>query len=125
MSFALLIIGAVLLTAAVRNTQDDLFHLVKGDFSGPSNFWYWLGVFIVLGAVGYIRPLKPISDTFLVLLIVVIFLSKGGFFAKFSAGIASTTTGGAGGPLNVSPVATSLTGLQGLGQPSAPVGQPQ
>jgi hypothetical protein len=92
MSFALLIVGAVLLTSAVLNTQSTLWGLLKGDFSGPSNFWYWLILLLILGAVGYIPKAKPISDAFLVLLIVVIFLSKGGFFAKFSSAVQGTTS---------------------------------
>jgi hypothetical protein len=92
MSFALLIIGAVLLTSAVLNTQSTLWSLLKGDFSGPSNFWYWLVLFLILGAIGYVPKAKPVSDGLLVLFIIVIFVSKGGFFEKFSSALQGTTS---------------------------------
>jgi hypothetical protein len=111
MSFALLIVGAVLLTSAVLNTQSTLWGLLKGDFSGPSNFWYWLILLLILGAVGYIPKAKPISDAFLVLLIVVIFLSKGGFFAKFSSAVQGTTSTA---PNTSTSTATQTAGLAAL-----------
>lgn len=98
MPFALLILGAVLLVAAVRGTQDDLFTLVKGDFTGNGNFLYWVVVLLIIGAVGYIPKLKPLSDAFLVLMVVVIFIKAGnpqsgtgGFFSKFTSAIGSTS----------------------------------
>jgi hypothetical protein len=112
MSFALLIVGAVLLTSAVLNTQSTLWGLLKGDFSGPSNFWYWLILLLILGAVGYIPKAKPISDAFLVLLIVVIFLSKGGFFAKFSSAVQGTTSTAPN--TSTSTATTQTAGLQPL-----------
>lgn len=97
MPFVLLIAGATLLIVAVRNTQDDLFALLKKDFSGPNNFVYWVFSLLVIGALGYIPKLKPISVGFLSLVILVLFLTKGdptkasgGFFEKLTAGLQST-----------------------------------
>lgn len=78
MPFALLIVGVVLLVSSVRNTQDDLYALVKGDFTGPNNYLYWMVSILLIGAVGYIPTLKPLSRIFLVLVIVVLFVRKGG-----------------------------------------------
>lgn len=96
--FALLIIGAVLLVSAVRNTQDDLFKLIQGDFTGQGNFVFWVVSLLIIGAVGYIPKLKPVSDGFLVLVLVVLFLTRGnpsgvggGFFSKFTQALQSTT----------------------------------
>lgn len=97
MPFALLIIGVVLLVSAVRNTQDDLFNLVKGDFTGQGNFVFWVASLLIIGAVGYIPKLKPVSDGFLILVLVVLFLKRGnpqgiggGFFEKFTGALKST-----------------------------------
>jgi hypothetical protein len=90
MPFALLIVGVFLLVAGVRGTQNTLFALVKGDFTGTDNFIYWLLAILIIGAIGYIPKLKPISTGFLVLVIVVLFLSKGGFFAQFTSAIGTT-----------------------------------
>jgi hypothetical protein len=87
MPFALIIVGIVLVTAGVRNTTSDLFTLVKGDFStanGQESFLSWLVAILIVGSLGYIEELKPLSRAFLVLLIVVLFLSNGGFFDKFN-----------------------------------------
>jgi uncharacterized membrane protein YgcG len=89
MPFVLIIVGIVLLVAAVRNTvaapaSPNLATLIKGDFTGQDNFAYWLVSILVIGALGYVPELKPLSRAFLVLVIIVLFLSNGGFFSKFN-----------------------------------------
>lgn len=92
MPFALAIIGIALLVAGVRNKQDVLFALLKGDFTGENNFIFWAVSILIIGAIGYIPKLKPISTAFLALLIVVLFLKKGtGFFARLGQAVGSTT----------------------------------
>jgi hypothetical protein len=125
MPFALLIVGLILLVSAVRDSQDDLFTLVKGDFSGQGNFVFWVVSLLVIGGLGYIPKLKPISDGFLVLVLLVLFLTKGnpkqpgsgGFFEKFSAALKSTTATPAANttatPAGFQPL-TPLTPLGGL-----------
>jgi hypothetical protein len=76
--------GSILLIAAVKNTQETLYYLLVGDFTGPNNFVYWLLAILIIGAIGYVPKLKPLSDGFLILVILVLFLSKGGFWAKFT-----------------------------------------
>ncbi len=109
MAFALLIIGAVLLISAVKGTTDGpngLFALVQGDFTGQGNFIYWLAAILVIGALGYIPKLKPISVALLGLVIIVLFLKRGdpstslggGIFAQLTTGLASTTTAKANTP---------------------------
>jgi hypothetical protein len=83
MPLALIVIGIVFLTAAIRGTQRDLFDTLKDDFTGPDNFLYWGLALFVIGAVGYYRPLRPISNSFMVLVVIVLFLSNRGFFERF------------------------------------------
>jgi hypothetical protein len=99
MPFALLIIGLFLLIAGVRNTQDQLFGLVSGDFKGQENFLFWLIAILVIGALGYIPKVKPLSTAFLVLILLVLFLKKGnpsgvggGFFSQFLSAVNATAT---------------------------------
>jgi hypothetical protein len=123
MTFGFLLIGAVLLVAAVRNTQGQLFHNVAGDFTGPRNFVYWVLAIWLIGAIGYAKPLKTFSDLFLALVIVGLLLSNKGFFASFQQQIGTTasstgTAAGAGSPTASSTAApgglsTSLPGLPG------------
>lgn len=99
MPFALLIIGLVLLVAGARGKQNDLFSLVAGDFTGANNFLFWFVSILAIGAIGYIPKLKPLSTAFLVLVILVLFLTKGnpsgvggGFFSQFTAALKGTET---------------------------------
>jgi hypothetical protein len=98
MAFALLIIGITLIVASVRNTHMQLLGLIKSDFTGPGNFVYWVAALLVIGSIGYVEKLKPVSDGFLVLVILVLFLKRGnpydqngGFFEKFTAALGTTT----------------------------------
>lgn len=80
MPLALIAIGLVLLIATIRGKQDDLFNLLKSDFTGPGNFLYWIMAIGVVGAVGYFKPARPVANAFLVLLVVIFLLAanKGG-----------------------------------------------
>lgn len=94
MPFALLIVGVIFLLIAYQGTQSQFFMLLKGDFTGTGNFVYWIVSILVIGAIGYVPKLKSISDAFLVLVLVVLFISHSGFFAQFNTQIkASTSTG--------------------------------
>lgn len=94
MPLALLAFGALLLIAGVRGTQDDLFALLKKDFSGPGNFFLWILAILLVGSVGYVKQLRPISNAFLVLILLVFILAanKGGrdFFSSLLSQISGT-----------------------------------
>lgn len=90
MAIALLIIGLVFLIAAVRGEQDALFETIKDDFTGPNNFIYWGLALFVIGAVGYYKPLRPLSNSFMLLVVLVLFLSNRGFFNRFMEQIGAT-----------------------------------
>lgn len=92
MPIALILIGVILLIAAVRNTQGTLFTLVKGDFTGKNNFIFWLVAILVIGAIGNVKQLKGFSNAFLALVIIVILLSNKGFFAQFQTALSTTTS---------------------------------
>jgi hypothetical protein len=99
MAFAFLIIGAVFITAGVRETDGELTDLIKGDFTsknGKPSFIAWLMAILLIGALGYIEPIKPVSRAFLVLVVIVLFLSNGGFFEKFIQGTIKLDTSPAG-----------------------------
>lgn len=97
MPFVLFAVGALLVVSAVRGTQSQLFSLLKGDLSGSGSFVPWMISILAIGALGYINAIRPIVNAFLALVIVVLFLSNGGFFTKFTqqTGIGQTSlTGG-------------------------------
>ena len=87
-----------MVTAAVRNTvQDDadtkavgLASLIKSEFTGKNNFVYWVLSILIVGAIGYIEPLKPISRAFLLLIVIVLFLANKGVFEQFNQALDRT-----------------------------------
>lgn len=104
MPLALLLLGIVFLTAAARGNKcngqqcaDLLFQTLKSDFTGPNNFIYWGIALWIIGAAGYYKPLKPLSNAFLGLVIVVLFLSNKGFFSKFMEQINATQSSSGNG----------------------------
>lgn len=97
MPLALLLVGILFLTAAVRGDKCDgqqcsdlLFKTLKDDFTGPNNFIYWGIALWIIGAAGYYKPLKPLSNAFLGLVILVLFIANRGFFQKFMDQIRAT-----------------------------------
>lgn len=122
MGFAFIFVGILMAVAAVRGTHADLFALVKSDFSGPGNFSYWLIVVLIIGAIGYIKPLQPLSKAFLVVIVLALILTKGdpskapggGLFAQLSRQIGSTETA------NINPSTQAAPAAAGV-QPLAPL----
>jgi hypothetical protein len=95
MPFAFLIVGLVLVISAVRGTSSQLLTLLKGDFTGSNNFTAWMLAILLVGSLGYIKQIQPLSRAFLVLLVIVLLLSNGGFFAKFEQQYFSKSNSGA------------------------------
>lgn len=89
MPIALIVIGTVFLSAAIRGQQDLLFATLKDDFAGPNNFVVWIIAVWVITLIGYNKSLRPLSHVFLVLLFIVMFLkaNKNGqdFIGSFMA----------------------------------------
>lgn len=91
MPFALVTIGILLVITGFQNTYAQLGSQISKDFTGPGNFTYWVLALGIVGALGYNDTLKPFSRAFMALIIVGIFLSNNGFFAKLNPAIVSGT----------------------------------
>lgn len=84
MPFAFAGLGLLFLVVAIRGTQEEMFRLLKSEFVGPRSFIPWVASILVLGAIGFIKPIRPITDALIGLVILAIILQdKGGFFQKF------------------------------------------
>jgi len=76
MAFVFIIIGAVILTAGVQNTQGDLWTLLKGDFlpsqqpQGQTSFVPWVLAILIVGGLGYVKELRGFSRGFMALIII-------------------------------------------------------
>lgn len=110
MPIALILIGVILVVASVRNTQGQLFTLIQGDFTGTNNFVYWLIAILLVGALGQVKAIKPLSNAFLTLIIVAVLLSHKGVIAQFQAAI-STTGGTSSNTSETTGASTSLPTL--------------
>lgn len=129
MPFILLVGGVLLLVTAYQGTTKQLGAMLKQDVfggSGTNGLLLWLVVVAVIGGIGYVKPLKGLSDAFLVLVILVLFLSNAGFFANFNAALkqissgASVTSGAA--TAGQTPALSSLSSLPGLPSLNQPFG---
>lgn len=86
MPFFILIVGAIFLVAAIRGNQDELLKLIRNDFSGQNNFIYWVMAIVFISLLGNIKAIKPVSDAFLFLVILVIIVAsykKGDLISSF------------------------------------------
>jgi hypothetical protein len=121
--------------AGIRGTNPQLWALIKGDFvsqNGGTSFLMWVAAIAVVGGMGYIPRLKPLSIAFMTLLLVVLVVSKKGVFSQLQqflqTGIgsaANTSTGTSVAPITptsgaglgaLSPaqqISNNITGLSG------------
>ena len=94
MPFAFLIVGALFVVAAVRGQSKQLLSLVKADLTGKDNYLYWAVSILIIGALGYVDELRPLSRAFLILVLVVLVLSNGGFFKLFNQSLSVISQNG-------------------------------
>lgn len=76
MPIFLLIVGVIFLVAAIRGNQNDLMDLLKSDFGGSNNFLLWVMAIVVIVGLGNFRAIRPVSDAFLGLVILVIVVAN-------------------------------------------------
>lgn len=107
MPFALLLFAALFITAGIKGCEDDLYDALKSDFTGDKNFFLWTVAVIFIVAVGNVKALRPVSNAFLGLVIIVVLIQNGtALFSNFIPQLQSGTTGkgnssGAGGILDI------------------------
>lgn len=75
MAWGFLLAGVLLLIASWKKKHEELFTLLKDDFTGEGNFFYWVLAIVVLVALGSYRPIRPVTDAFLALVILVIIIA--------------------------------------------------
>lgn len=125
MGLIALIIGIVLIVAAVRNSQGALFTALELDVP---RFVVWAAAIIAVGAIGAIPGLKPASRYLLALVVIVIIVNN---YQKLTKGFQdawqnsakgdaqpATTSSGASGTSAATGAAAAASGqasfLQGL-----------
>lgn len=99
MIIVLVLIAAILIIAALRDTQGDLFAALKEDVPA---FGVWSAALIALGMIGFIPGLKPVSRGLLALVVVVLFVNNykaivSGFEKAWRGTNPDAPAGGSGG----------------------------
>jgi hypothetical protein len=112
MPFVLLFVGILFFVVAIQGTQGTLFSLMKSEFVGSNSFVVWAAALVILGLLGYIKPIRPITHAFLLLVLIVMVLAGGSkFFTNFNSGIrspAAPASGDVSGTVN--PIAQPAAG---------------
>lgn len=84
MPYILVLLGTILFVSGLRNTYATLWTLVKGDLTGSDSFLVWIAAIAVVGGIGYIPKLRPLSIAFMTLLLLVLVLKHQGVFAQLA-----------------------------------------
>lgn len=84
MPFAIIFIALILIVTGFKGTTGTLTANITQD--AKEIFVPVIAIFVI-GAIGYIPGLKKVSDGFLALILLAMFLSNRGFFSKFNQAI--------------------------------------
>jgi hypothetical protein len=117
MPYVLVLFGTILFVAGIRNTQAQLWSLVVGDVSGQDSFLVWIAALAVVGGIGYIPKLKPLSIALMTLLLLVLIIKNNGVFAQLSSFVQNpgATASGSSPATTATPTVTPLQPIQPLG----------
>ena len=85
MPLAAIILGALLTDLAFRGTEHEFARQLGADFGASGQFWPFAGSIAIVGALGYIEPLRRVSTALLALVAVVWLLSNRGVLARLAA----------------------------------------
>lgn len=87
----LLLAGVLLMVLAVRGNTTYAINLLKEDVLGTNGFIMWTLAVIIVVSLGNIKSIKPVSDAFLGLIILVIIVysykNNSNFFTNFTTQI--------------------------------------
>lgn len=96
MAWGFLLIGAIMLIVSIRGKHTELYELLKDDFTGEGNFFNWVLAIIILVALGTFKPIRPVTDAFLTLVILVIVIApyrnNRDLFSEFRAQVREGTS---------------------------------
>ena len=84
MAYTLIVTGLLMILTGLHNTHRQFGSQIASDFTGPGNFTWWLLALGMIGGVGYVPKLRPVSTAFLTLIVLVLVLSANGLFPKLT-----------------------------------------
>jgi hypothetical protein len=89
MPLVFLIVGVLFIVLARNNTHHDFEQLLKSEFTGSQSFLVWASAIVILGLIGFFKPVRPITDALIGLIILVLIIHNSGAFAQFNSAIRS------------------------------------
>jgi len=89
MQWALVIIGVLLVSVGIRDKTDEFQAVLADDFGGRDSYVNWMIAVFLIAAIGLYRPLRPVADGFLILLVLAAFM-QGNFINEFRRQISPT-----------------------------------
>ena len=98
MPLAAILLGAILIDLAFRGTEHEFAAQLGQDFGQGSQFIAWAAAIVILGAIGYVKPLDKVSTGLLALVILVMVIRNGGLFAQLEFGHHASAGRGARSP---------------------------
>lgn len=105
MLLVVIVIGLILIVAALRNTQGVLFGALAQDIPP---YVVWAAALLAVGVIGYVKPLKGISDALIVLILTVIIVNN---YKAILAGVQGVATSGGGAASGSAPAADAGTAI--------------
>lgn len=91
MPFVFTIIAILFIVIGARGQSSNAIALLKSEFTGSGSFIQFLIAILIVGFIGYIKPLKLVSDGFLLLILISMFLAdKGRVFSQFETDLQNT-----------------------------------
>lgn len=87
MPFIFLLIGILFLVLARNGTQGDFEQLLKKEFTGAQSFLVWASAFVILGLIGFWKPIRPVTDALIGLIILVLILENKGLFGQLNSAL--------------------------------------
>jgi hypothetical protein len=121
MILGVILIGLILISAAVNNTAGELGTQLQGDLLGTDGFVTWIVAIGALGALGYVPQLRTTSRYMILLLLVVLVLRNGGLWANATQALQLANSDGpapaiatASGPASSGTQTASSSGGGGL-----------
>jgi len=84
----LLILGIAFIVVGIRGKASEAGAILADDFTGRPSFVSWIAAVVIVGVVTSYGPFKRVGTAFYGLLLIVLFLSNQGFFAKLTEQLA-------------------------------------
>jgi hypothetical protein len=118
--FVLAFIAIILIVVGVRGQSTAASKLLASEFTGASSFVPWFLAIMALGLVGYFKPIRPVADAFLGLVILAMLLANNGFFVNLTQAFETAQPSAATPPASGSTGAAPAGPTDATGQPLAP-----